>query len=93
MSIRSKKPTTAKDYEKLGRMLEAIFQTEYLERKVMYKMSFVKGLVTGLGGVLGATILVALLLWVLSFFNQIPLIGPIFDNLQNTIETQKTNLP
>lgn len=89
MSIRNKKPKTRKDYEQLGRMIETIFQTEYLERKQMYKMSFLKGLVTGLGGVLGATIVVALLLWILSVFNHVPFVGPIFDNVQDTIKTQR----
>jgi hypothetical protein len=91
MLRRHKKTTTksAKDYERLGRMLESIFQTEYVSRHEMFKMSLIRGLITGFGGVLGATILVALLIWILSLFNHVPLIGPLIDNIQDTVKTQQ----
>ncbi len=79
-------PRTQKDYEELGRMLETIFETGHPRRKAMYRASFMKGLFGGLGGVIGATLIVGLLLWVLSLFDQVPLIGNLFDNLKNTIE-------
>ena len=43
-------------------------------------------MIQGFGGVLGATVLVALLLWTLSLFNDIPLLGNIIENVQNTVE-------
>ncbi len=78
-----------RDYEQLGRMLANIYDSGYIDRNQMYKMSFLKGLVGGLGGVIGATIVVALLIWLLSLFNDVPLIGRLVDNLQNTIESSK----
>ncbi len=48
-------------------------------------MMFVRGVFTGLGGVVGATLVLALLLWILSFFQEIPLIGPLFESIPQTV--------
>jgi chromate transport protein ChrA len=84
--------TTAKkskeEYEELGRRLENIYLTGYINRKEMLKWSFIKGIVTGFGGVLGATILIGLLLWILSLFDNIPLVGPVFDGLKDAVQTK-----
>jgi uncharacterized membrane protein YfcA len=75
--------------EELGRMLQNIYESGYMDRNTFYKMSFLKGIVTGLGGVIGATIVVALLLWVLNLFDHVPLLGPLTDKLQNTVDVKK----
>jgi len=55
----------------------------------------ISGLATGMLSTIipiltvSATILIALLLWLLSLFDQIPLIGNIFDGLRDTIEKQR----
>jgi uncharacterized membrane protein YfcA len=81
-----KKPNKPVDYEKLGKMLEAIYETGYSNRKKIYRMSFLKGVAAGFGGVIGATIIVAILLWVLSLFDQVPLIGPFTDKIHDTVQ-------
>ncbi len=73
------------DYQELGKRLENIYLTGYIDKKEMLKMSFIKGVVTGFGGVVGATIVVALLLWFLSFFETVPLLGPFVQNINNTV--------
>ncbi len=73
------------DYQELGKRLENIYLTGYINKKEMLKMSFIKGVVTGFGGVVGATIVVALLLWFLSFFETVPLLGPFVQNINNTV--------
>ena len=50
------------DYENLGKMLVSIYETGYLDAKQSYKQAFFKGLASGLSGVIGATIIVALLI-------------------------------
>lgn len=84
----AKKKDDRPTHEELGQMLQSIYETGYMDRKTMFKMSFIKGILTGLGGVIGATIVVALLLWVLNLFDEIPLIGPLSDKLQNTVDVK-----
>lgn len=80
------------DYEQLGRIVASVYESGYLDKKTMYRTSFLKGLIQGLGGAVGATVLVALLIWVLSLFSQIPLLGRITDTFRTTIQnTQKIN--
>ncbi len=67
-------------------MLVNIYESGYMDRAQSYKMSFIKGILGGFGGVLGATIVVALLLWVLSFFKEVPLLGPVLDNVRHTVQ-------
>jgi hypothetical protein len=78
---------TDKDYENLGRMLESLYEGGHANRKRIYKISFVKGLASGFGGVLGATILITALLWVLTLFKQVPFLGPLVDRVEKTVNT------
>lgn len=84
-----KHPETEKDYADLGRRLENIYLTGYIDKKEMFKMSFLKGIVTGLGGVIGATLGVALLIWILSLLGNVPLIDRAADNVKDSVQTQK----
>lgn len=88
MSAQNNPKKTKKDYEILGRRLENIYLTGYISRKEMMKMSFLKGVLAGFGGVVGATIVVGLLAWLLSLFDTVPLIGPLVDSFEGTVESQ-----
>lgn len=76
-------------YEDIGKMLVNIYESGYLDRKKFYKMSLIKGLLQGFGGVLGATILVAILLWILSLASNIPFLERAVQNIKQTLQTQK----
>ncbi len=69
-------------------MLQNIYESGYADRNQTYKMSFFKGVLSGLGGVLGATILVGILLWVLSLFSHVPLLNRFVNNVRQTVTTQ-----
>lgn len=81
-----KKLTKEQNYEQLGQMLTNIYESGYIDRNQAYKMSFIKGLIAGLGGVLGATIVVAILLWILTLFSSVPFVGRFTENTRNTID-------
>jgi hypothetical protein len=70
----------------VGKALEVLFASDYLNKKKLYWHNFLRGVVFGAGSLLGATIVVAILVWVLSLFDTIPLIGPLIDNTTETIK-------
>jgi hypothetical protein len=74
-----------KDYVELGKQLAALFEYGSPSRKAILWSSFLRGLAQGLGAVIGGTILVAFLIWILSLFNHIPLIGPAVDAITRSI--------
>lgn len=77
-----KKPSKQVSYEQLGKMLESIYESGYIDRNKTYKMSFLKGIAAGFGGVVGATVVVAILLWLLSLLNFVPFV----DQIQCTLD-------
>ena len=83
------KKKTSTEYEQLGRAVSAVFESGYLDKKMAYKTSFIKGVFSGLGGVIGATIVLALLLWILTLFSRVPLIGGFIDKAQHSIQQSK----
>jgi hypothetical protein len=89
MAVGKEKPKAAKpdDYEKIGKMVANIYELGYPSMGRTLRMSLFKGMLAGLGGVIGATVGVALLLWFLSLFDQIPLVGDFFEKLKTTIES------
>lgn len=82
-----KKNLSKGDYEDLGKMMQNIYESHYADRWRAYRMSFLKGVFGGLGGVIGATIVVAILAWVLSLFHYVPFLNRLTDNIQRTVET------
>jgi hypothetical protein len=77
------------DYEQLGRMLANIYETGYINRNQAYKMSFLKGILAGFGGVVGATLVVAIVLALLSLFTDLPIVGPLLNPVQDTLQSEK----
>lgn len=90
MSAKQPKPKnkSPKDFEELGKILTNVYESGYLDRGTAYKMSFLKGVLSGIGGVIGATLVLVLLLWLLSILDDIPLIGRVFENLRQTVESK-----
>jgi uncharacterized membrane protein YfcA len=78
-----------KNYEELGRAVAAFYENGYLNKKKALKMSFLKGLMSGLGGVIGATIIVAILVWILSLVVDAPLIGDYAKDIKDTIKVNQ----
>ena len=53
-------------------ILEDLFYDFHSSRKEVYAMNFVRGIFFGVGSVIGGTVVVALLVWLLSLFTDIP---------------------
>lgn len=70
-------------------MLEDLFQDFYNHRYELYKMNLLRGIFFGFGTVIGGTLVVALMVWMLSWFNELPFIGDTVENIQRSIETSQ----
>ena len=80
------KKLSVKDYEKLGRTLESVFEGGYINHYRVYKINFIRGLFFGLGSALGGTIIIALVIWCLSFFSELPVVGNFVDTIRTTVD-------
>lgn len=80
----------SQDYKELGRLVEKIFIRDYLEFFQNWRrfalVTFMRGLFFGFGSVVGATILVTILIWLLSILGTLPAIGEIFKETRETIQ-------
>ena len=73
-------------------ILEDLFYDFNRSRAQVYRMNFIRGLFIGAGTVIGGTVVIALLVWILSLAgNIIPPLGDFFDGISNTIEAGPAN--
>ena len=83
------KPTAA-DYETIGRAVEGALVTDYVEllgnTRQQLRLSFLRGIAAGLGGVIGATVVVAILVWILHLFGGLPVIGHFLETTGSQIQ-------
>lgn len=70
-------------------MMEDLFEDYYRHRFKVYRMNLVRGIVFGFGSVIGGTLMIALLLWLLSFVGDVPFIGHFVQAVQHSIESTK----
>jgi hypothetical protein len=70
-------------------LLEDLFYDFNRSRVEIYKMNFVRGIFFGLGSVIGGTVIIAVALWLLSLFVDIPGIGHSAEQLQQTLQESK----
>ncbi|PID70702.1 hypothetical protein CSB37_01295 [bacterium DOLZORAL124_38_8] len=77
-----------KQVHKLFEELGFVEFARYLKSpKRIFFSNFLAGIAKGLGIVVGMTIVVALLGWILSYLVDFPLIGEYFEDLKNILET------
>ncbi|HET9411845.1 MAG TPA: DUF5665 domain-containing protein [Candidatus Saccharimonadales bacterium] len=67
-------------------VLEDLFDDYYKHRNQLYVMNFWRGLFFGAGSVIGGTLIVALLLWVLSALQFVPFLDGITSAVQQSLE-------
>ncbi len=78
-----------KDSINVAKALEVLFTTQYISRRQLYKENFLRGVFFSAGTILGAALLVTLSAWILSFFDEVPIIGPAVDVIQKSIENSQ----
>jgi hypothetical protein len=79
-----------KDNERGARtaLIEELFYDFHRSRAQVYAMNFVRGLFFGAGSVIGGTVIIALVIWILSMLGTvIPPLGNFFDGVSHTLES------
>lgn len=76
-----------KEYEKIGRLLEEIVATGYSNPSRLMWYSFFRGIAYGLGIFLAGTVVISLVIWGLSLFDQIPIIDRFVQHIINSLQT------
>jgi zinc transporter ZupT len=71
----------------MGRAIAHVYESGYLDVGKSLKMTLYKGFLSGFAGVLGATIGIALLLGVLSLFEEVPFLGNVAEKVYDTIQS------
>lgn len=82
----SKQSIQDAEYKRIGKLVSEMYDTVHPSRHQLYLSSTIKGFLAGFAGVLGATIGVAVFLYVLTVLETIPFIEDISKTLQSTIE-------
>lgn len=80
------KATLKRNHDDIAKALEILFATDYIDKRKLYFSNFIRGMFFSAGGVIGATLVIAIVLWILSLFNSVPLVGPLFENTRETIQ-------
>ena len=75
------------EYGSRRAILEDLFYDFHSSRKQVFAMNFIRGIFFGVGSALGATIVIGLLLWLLSFFVDLP--GGVGNFVQYIVDTVK----
>jgi hypothetical protein len=70
-------------------ILEDLFYDFHKRRGQVYWTNFVRGLFFGIGSVLGATVVIAALVWLLHLFVGVPGVGHFFQDIINTVNSYK----
>jgi len=71
-------------------ILEELFQDFNRNRFQVYKMNFIRGIFFGLGSVLGGTVVITLIIWLLSLFADIPGgIGHFISDVVSSVENKR----
>ena len=84
------KTVSNKDKEliELGRKMQQFYDLGYINKKQALGFSFLKGIATGLGVFIGGTVVIAIVAWGLSFFDQVPLVDQIVDEVVQNLQSK-----
>ncbi len=69
--------------------VQPLFEDFYKNKARIYKLNFVRGLFFGLGSALGGTVVLALVVYILSWFIDLPVIGDGVDRIIETVPSTR----
>jgi len=72
-------------------LIEDLFYDFNRSRVQIYWMNFVRGIFFGFGSVLGGTVVIALLVWLLSFLVDWPWVGDAVEQVQDSLQRDNRN--
>jgi len=75
--------------QELGKKLQAFYDAGYVNRRQAFWFAFLKGVLGGVGSIVGATVAIALVLWVLSGLDQVPFVGHLSESVRQTLQQRK----
>lgn len=70
-------------------VLEYLLAAGYVNKKKLYYENFMRGIFFSVGSIIGATIVLALLFWILSLFDNVPVIDGFVKALQRTVDSRR----
>ncbi len=76
---------TDEELAELGKKLEQFYELGYINKKSAIGYSFIKGIAQGLGIFLGGSVVVALLAWILGYFDQVPFVHALVEAIQRSM--------
>lgn len=86
-----RKNNTETDYARLGKSLTYVLERDYMHVSKNWKRfiftSLVRGIFVGLGSIIGATIVVALLIMILNAVGGLPWVGGWFEAIREQLNT------
>ena len=83
---KQEKEILERNHDEIAKALEILFASDYINKKKLYINNFLRGMAFSAGGIIGATLVIGLLIWILSLFDSAPVIGPLFENTRETIQ-------
>lgn len=80
-----------KRYDQIAKALEALVDSGHIDHSRVYKVNFWRGVFFGLGAALGGTLVVASIIYILSLFTQIPVVGDLVETVRDSIDASPSN--
>lgn len=65
-------------------LLDELFNDMYKYRLKIYRLNFIRGILFGAGSIIGGTLVIAMILWILSLFDQFPFIESIRQSVESS---------
>ncbi len=77
------------EQQELGAYIQSIYESGYRSLPTALWVSFLKGAAGALGAIVGGTLLLTILVWILAHLGQVPLVGPITKTVIQTLNQSR----